>query len=121
MLTTTGTTISITQGDSATLTIIPESTDYEFDSDDLAVFAIRDPKTKEVTFRENVVPDARGVCVVTLLDEVTATWEPKTYEWDIRYIIDAEIDEYEEMIDGSQKITPMDPGIFRVVRTIGGA
>lgn len=121
MLTTDGTTISMTQGDSATLTIIPASTDHAFDDGDLAVFAIRDPKTKEVTFRENVIPDENGVCVITLEDETTATWEPKTYEWDIRYIIDAVVDEYEETIDGAHKVTPMDPGIFRVVRTIGGA
>lgn len=121
MLTTNGTMISLTQGDSATLTIIPESTDHEFTANDLAVFGIRDPKTKEVIFRQNVVPDADGVAVIEMLDEVTATWEPKTYEWDIRYIIDATIDQAEELIDGDKKITPMEPGIFRVIRTIGGA
>lgn len=108
--------ITITRGDTGLLTITTES-DHVFGSEDRAVFTIKrgDKVIKEGVYQ----PSECGRVQIEFANAETETWAPGSYSWDIRYVLDAQMDEQGRVVDGREVITPMRPGTLTVVTAVG--
>lgn len=113
--------IKITAGDTAEITITPESTDYAFTDADLAVFTVRERIDKNIVIQKRIVPAASGTVFVKFAHEDTADLKDEIYDWDIRYIIAPQLNSEGEIEEEASRYTPMYAGGFRVYRSIGGA
>lgn len=111
-----GTRILLTRGDSALLTIEAES-DHVFTEADKAVFTIRRPSGSALV--EMVLqPEPNGTVQIALTNDMTDGWREGDYEWDIRYVTDAVVQD-ERVVDGREVVTPMRPGRLMIEKAVG--
>ncbi len=111
-----GTTIFITRGDTGVLTLIAEG--HAFAAGDRAVFTVRRPGG--VTLMETVMtPEEDGRIQIGFDHGMTERWRPGCYAWDVRYVLDAAVDEQGRVTGGREVITPMRPGELHVLEAVG--
>jgi len=108
--------ITITRGDTGLLTITTES-DHVFGEADRAVFTMS--RNGTVIKEQVLTPDMDGRVQIEFANAETETWTPGSYSWDIRYVLDAVMDEQGRVTDGREVITPMKPGTLTVIAAVG--
>ncbi len=111
-----GTTVFITKGDTGLLTLIAEG--HAFGPGDRAVFTVRRPGGATL-MQAVATPEADGKAQIGFEHEATEKWRPGCYSWDVRYVLDAEMDEQGRVTGGREVITPMRPGEFHVLEAVG--
>ena len=109
--------IRITQGDSGLLTLQPRGR-CAFTDADRAVFTVR-RASGGALMTAALIPDGEGRVQVPFLSRETAKWRPGVYEWDVRYVLDAEEDGDGNVTGGREVITPMRPAALEVLRAVG--
>ena len=110
-----GTTITLSRGDTGEVTIA--ATGYAFQSNDRALFTVRQASTKEVKMRR-ILQITDNTVTVTFVNSDTDSLDSGKYEWDIRYVINP-IYEEGEIVDGDEVITPNDPMVINLKTTVG--
>ena len=109
--------IMITRGDSGLLTITTKS-DFDFTEADRAVFTVKDGE--RVMKQETLTPETDGSVQIAFLSAETERWPARrTYRWDIRYVLDAVMDENGRVTDGREVITPIQPQRMMVLEAVG--
>ena len=111
-----GTTITMSRGDTGELTI--GATGYTFESNDRALFTVRQSSTQEVKMRRILEIDENNTVTVSFVNSDTDSLDAGVYEWDIRYVINPSYDGG-EIVDGDEVITPNDPMIINLKTTVG--
>lgn len=108
--------LTITQGDTGLLTIAAES-NHTFTSQDRAVFTVK--KYDRPVLVSKHTPDERGTVQIEFLHDTTECLHPGAYQWDIRYVLDAEINACGHVTGGREVITPMKPATLTIVEAVG--
>lgn len=111
-----GTRIRLTQGDTGILTITAKKSDHLFTSEDVAVFTVKRGSTIVVEMLLQPEPDGR--VQIPFDSDLTDNMRVDTYEWDVRYCIDATVSGG-RVVDAREVITPMRPGVFEIVKAVG--
>ena len=111
-----GTRILLTQGDTGILTITTQS-EHMFTEDDRAVFTAR-RQNGSLLVEMVLQPEADGRVQIPFTSDLSDGWKPGDYEWDIRYVIGAVL-ENDRVVDGTEVITPMRPGVLTIVKAVG--
>lgn len=113
-----GTTITLSRGDTGEVTI--GLSGYGFQSNDRALFTVRNASTKQVEMRRLLEIDD-GVVTVTFVNSDTDSLAPGKYEWDVRVVIGPKYDSENnnELYDGDEVITPEEPMILTLLGTVG--
>lgn len=112
-----GTRIRLTQGDTGILTITAKESDHVFTEADKAVFTAR-KQSGALLVEMMLQPEADGRVQIPFASDLSDNWKPGDYKWDIRYVIDAVI-ENGRVVDGREVITPMTPGTLTIVEAVG--
>lgn len=113
-----GTTITLSRGDTGAFDVV--ATGYTFDSDDRAVFAIRDGTGAVVIQRAYQMTNNKFT--VEFANGDTDTLRPgASYTWDVRYVIDPVYDSSDPpvIVDGDQVITPKTPMRLELLAVVG--
>ncbi len=110
--------VTITRGDSALLTL-RFFTHHRFTADDRAVLTLRRPRHGPVLLCEVLTIREDGFAQAPLTCEMTKNWPKGFYEWDVRLVLDATLDEKGNVTGGREVITPMRPGRFDVIYAAG--
>ena len=117
MFSVSGTRILLTAGDTGILTIKAKKTDHVWTDADAAVFTIR--RQGGGIVRESLItPDGDGTVQIAFTSDLTDEMKAGTYEWDIRYCVDA-VKDAGRVVDAREVITPMRPGIFELIKAVG--
>lgn len=111
-----GTRILLTQGDTGLLTIKAKS-DHTFTNADRAVFTAR-RQNGSLLVEMVLQPEADGTVQIPFTSDMSDNWKAESYEWDIRYVIDAVLTG-ERVTDGREVITPMRPGRLDIIKAVG--
>lgn len=114
MITVDGTSISIMQGDTGTVTI--QTSGVNFESTDRALFTIKDNNRNAV--RRNILEITNNAVTISFTHDDTKAMRIGDYTWDIRFIVDPEYED-EEIVDGTVIDTPYTDMRFHVGRTVG--
>jgi hypothetical protein len=109
--------IRISRGDTGLLTILAKG-DAKLTQEDRAVMTIRRRGGGTMLAEMTAVPDDEGKVQFAFTHEMTERWKPDAYEWDVRYVLGAQLNG-SEVTGGREVITPMQPAPFVVVRTVG--
>lgn len=112
-----GTRIRLTQGDTGILTITAQASDHVFTDADKAVFTAR-KQSGSLLVEMVLQPEADGRVQIPFTSDLSDGWKPGDYKWDIRYVIGA-VMENERVVDGTEVITPMTPGVLTIVEAVG--
>jgi len=108
--------IRISRGDTGLLTLCAEG-GIEMTQDDRAVLTIR-RRSGAPILEMSAVPDENNRVQFGFTHEMTERWQPGVYEWDVRYVLGAEM-HGEEVTGGREVATPIPPSEFIVTRTVG--
>lgn len=109
--------IRISRGDTGGLTIRAKSK-TAFEDADRAVVTVRRRGGEEIYSQTSKVT-ADGKASFLFDDAETKNWKPGLYEWDVRYVLGAELGDRQEVTGGREVITPMRPAAFEVVKAVG--
>lgn len=112
-----GTRIRLTQGDTGILTINAKDSDHVFTEADKAVFTAR-KQSGSLLVEMVLQPEADGRVQIPFTSDLSDGWKPGDYKWDIRYVIDAVI-ENGRVVDGNEVITPMAPSVLTIMEAVG--
>lgn len=115
----TGTTITLTAGDTGLFGAAPEADGYRPTAADRAVFTVRERPGGRKLLEKVLVPEADGAVLVPLLHEDTERLRAGAYVWDIRYVLNAQTDAQGGVTGGREVITPFTPGTMTVMEAIG--
>lgn len=63
-------------------------------------------------------PNDESTVQIPLVNDLTDGWRPDEYDWDIRYVLDAQLEDG-KIVDGREVITPMRPGKLVIVKAVG--
>lgn len=107
--------IRISRGDTGLITFEVEG--IELTENDRAVFTVK-RRSGGVVIQKVIEPEENKI-LVPLVNEDTDKLRPDTYEWDIRYVIEAVEDTDGSVTDGREVLTPFPPGDFKIERTVG--
>ena len=110
-----GTTITLSRGDTGAITITAEG--YPFGEDDRALFSIKNGAGQLV--KQKICQMTDNVFTVTFFNADTDTLSPGAYSWDVRYVIHPYYDEYGNIVDGDQVLTPNNPMALNLLVTVG--
>lgn len=110
-----GTNITLTRGDTGTLTLT--ATGYTFDSSDRAVFTIKDANGTEIKRQQAEMTN--GSFDVDFLNADTEGLAPGMYNWDVRYVIGPYYDADGRIINGDQVVTPNQPMNLHLINAVG--
>lgn len=110
-----GTAICVSRGDTGLLTFTADG--VSLTENDRAVFTVKG-RGGGVVIRKIIKPQENSV-TVPFVSADTEALRPGAYEWDIRYVLEAEMDGRGDVTDGREIITPFPPGKLTVVRTVG--
>lgn len=113
-----GTHVRLTAGDTGILTILAKDTEYVFTENDKAVFTIKRQNSNAILVDMILQPEPDGKVQIPFTSDLTDGWKPGDYRWDIRYVLDAVMEDG-RVVDGNEVITPMLPGTFTVVKAVG--
>lgn len=112
-----GYTITLSRGDTGAIKIIAD-TDYEFDSDDRALFSIKNA-VGEVVKQQAFAIDENNAFTVTFFNSDTDSLAAGSFSWDVRYIIHPYYDAGGNIINGDQVITPRQPMDLQLLNVVG--
>ena len=115
MFSVSGTTITMSRGDTGAVVI--SSTGHTFNAEDRALFSVKNPRGTTIISRVFELTD--GAFTMNFLNADTDTQSPGSYTWDVRYVIHPYYDENENIIDGDQVITPNTPMKLELLGTVG--
>ena len=112
-----GYSIVLSRGDTGAVKIIAD-TDYEFTSDDRALFSVKNA-IGEVVKQSVFELDEENAFAVTFFNSDTDVLAAGTYSWDVRYIIHPYYDSDGNIVDGDQVITPRQPMDMQLLNVVG--
>lgn len=115
MFTVNGTDITITRGDTALLTIIAES-EHVFSENDRVVFTVK--QYGHPILVQTLIPNTDGSVQISFTHEITELLNLGSYQWDVRYVLDAEIDQNGNVVGGREVLTPISPSVLKVVEAV---
>lgn len=107
--------IRVSRGDTGLITFSVEG--ISLTENDRAVFTVK-RRSGGIVIQKVIEPEGNNI-LVPFVSGDTECLRPDTYEWDIRYVIDAVEDEDGRVTDGREVLTPFPPGEFKVMRTVG--
>lgn len=107
--------IRVSRGDTGLITFTVEG--ISLTENDRAVFTVK-RRSGGVVIQKVIEPEGNNI-LVPFVSGDTERLRPDTYEWDIRYVIDAVEDGEGRVTDGREVLTPFPPGEFRIERTVG--
>ena len=107
--------ITMHRGDTGSLTI--HVTGYTFGTDDRALLTIKDSSGSEVMKRVYAMTD--NSFDVEFANADTDYLPPSICHWDVRYIVNPDYDENENIIDGDAVYTPASPFELQILGTVG--
>lgn len=107
--------IELHRGDTGKIGIT--ATGYSFGAADRAVFTLKGPDGSVVKEEIHVMENNRFE--VEFKNADTDYLEPGTYEWDVRYSVNAVYDAEGKVVDGQAVGTPEDPMAMVIRRTVG--
>ena len=110
-----GTKITISRGDTGSIDFT--ATGYDFGENDRAVFSVKNGHGQIV--KQDIHELTEGVFTATFFNADTKDLPAGNYTWDVRYVIDPQYDEDENIVDGAQVITPMEPQKMELLETAG--
>ena len=109
-------TITMHRGDTGEMTV--KARGYDFDSVDRALFTVKDDQGTEIMSR--VYSMTNNQFVVEFVNADTDHLTPKTYWWDVRYVMSPTYDPVTGKIDdGDAVTTPGSPFQLRILSTVG--
>ena len=109
--------ITLSRGDTGAIKCIA-NTDYTFQSDDRALFSIKN-SVGEVVKQAAFALDENNAFTVTFYNSDTDTLAAGSYSWDVRYIIHPYYDSAGHIINGDQVITPRQPMEMQILAVVG--
>ena len=112
-----GYTITLSRGDTGAIKFNAD-TEYEFTSDDRALFSIKNA-VGDVVKQQAFQLDENNAFVVPFLNADTDNLAAGTYSWDVRYIIHPYYDSEGRIVDGDQVITPRQPMEMQLLQVVG--
>lgn len=112
-----GRTIWLSQGDTGALVLRVRSRGYAFADGDKAVFTVRTSRGRLVMERAADI-EADGRAVIPFLNTDTESVAAGSYRWDVRVVLGAETTDG-RITGGRAVITPLPPGLFRIVEVVG--
>lgn len=110
-------TITLSRGDTGALRINTQ-TEYTFDSDDRALFSIKNSIGEVVKQQAYALDENKGF-TVQFANSDTDDLAAGTFSWDVRYIIHPYYDSEGKIIDGDQVITPKTPMELQLLQVVG--
>ena len=110
-----GTTITLSRGDTGTVTVGVSG--YTFGSNDRALFTVRNASTKQVIMRRELSIES-GVVTITFVNSDTDSLDAGRYEWDMRFVINP-VYTNGGISDGDEIITPELPMTLTLLTTVG--
>ena len=93
-----GSTITLSSGDTGSMVI--NATGRTFGADDRALFTVSNENGTQVLM-ESEYEITDGHFTVVFTNDLTDDWEPGTYKWEVRFVINP----VRETVDGEQVIT----------------
>lgn len=84
---------------------------------DRVMFTVR-RKNGDAVICKLVTPDGNEV-LIPFVNEDTEHLRADTYEWDVRYVLDAQMDGTGAVVSGREVITPFMPGSLHVMKVVG--
>ena len=112
-----GFTITMSRGDTGAIKFTAD-TDYEFTSDDRALFSIKNAVGEVVKLVASALDETKSF-TVTFFNSDTDSLAAGSYSWDVRYIINPYYDSNGNIIDGDQVITPRQPMSLTLLQVVG--
>lgn len=109
-----GRTIRISQGDTGIVTFRVEGA--QLTDADRAVFTAKGSGGRLI---QKVIAPQEGLIRVPLTNEETDGWKPGLYSWDLRIVLEAQVDAQGAVTDGREVITPWPPSRLEVVKVVG--
>ena len=102
--------------DNATGTVtLSYTSDWDSDPEDYGITVTGTP----VSGDEIVVTYKKNEFVVVFFNSDTDTLQPGNFSWDVRYVINPYYDEYGNLVDGDQVITPNVPMGMQLLTVVG--
>lgn len=84
---------------------------------DRAVFTVRRPNGSALI--QKVLSPQDGLFYMPFTNEETDGWKAGVYSWDLRVVLDAQMDATGMVRDGREVITPWPPSRLEVVKVVG--
>ena len=109
--------IVLSRGDTGAVKITAD-TDYEFTSNDRALFSVKNA-IGEVVKQAAFAIDENNAFTVTFFNADTDSLSAGTYSWDVRYIINPYYDSDGNIVNGDQVITPRQPMDMQLLNVVG--
>ncbi len=111
--------ITLSRGDTASFTVTASG--YTFDTDDRALFTLKDSAGEVILERvyELDTELGNGIFLVQLSNSDTDSLIPGAYSWDVRYVLHPYYDASGRIVDGDQVITPKTPQGMALIATVG--
>ena len=110
-----GNNITLSKGDTGAINIAV--TGYTFDTDDRALFTIKSGNGQVI--KQRAYPMTNNLFTVTFFNSDTDKLTPGAYSWDVRYVIHPYYDEYGNIVDGNQVLTPNLPMSVNLLTVVG--
>ena len=110
-----GTRIIMSRGDTGSIDFTAGG--YDFGTDDRAVFSVKNGHGQVV--KQNAYAMEDGAFTATFLNADTEDLPAGEYTWDVRYVIEPQYDDDDNIVDGTQVITPMEPQPMTLLDTVG--
>ena len=107
--------ITLSKGDTGAITIAV--TGYTFGELDRALFSIKSGSGQVV--KQKAYPLVNNEFTVTFFNSDTDTLAPGAYSWDVRYVINPYYNEYGDIVDGDQVLTPNLPMQCSLLQIVG--
>lgn len=107
--------ITLSRGDTGAVEISAEG--YDFAENDRALFSIRSGNGTIV--KQKAYPMENNTFTVTFFNSDTDTLAAGGYTWDVRYVINPYYDEYGNLVDGDQVLTPNNPMTMNLLTVVG--
>lgn len=110
-----GHTIEVSAGDTGVIRFLASG--VALTRADRAVFTVR-KRSGETVIEKIAVPQGNEIRI-PFVNADTEHLAADTYAWDIRYVLEAQMDESGAVTDGREVITPMAPGVMHVMKVVG--
>lgn len=110
-----GTHITLSRGDTGSVDF--NASGYTFSAADRALFSVKNGRGQVV--KQGVYEIENGSFTVTFYNSDTDDLPAGNYTWDIRYIITPQYNDNNEIVDGAQVITPMQPQRLTLLEVVG--
>ena len=110
-----GNDLYLSKGDTGVLQVNINSR-YQTTENDRVLFTIKDNNTPIIV---RVITPVANTAMVEFTNEMTENLAVRDYKYDIRLILDAELDEQGIPIDGTVVNTHFKPALFRILEVVG--